>query len=144
NYRNISQPEISSMASQAWKQEPPYVKETYYNFAKRAQEIYLAQNTENHVIVDTNQQNGIIEEINPLISETVDAKETSFNSNFDTNVNFEFTNMQYRIITLENELISMNAKLSHVITLENEISSMRQTISELNDKLREYLPFFDI
>ncbi|CAG8691522.1 4169_t:CDS:1 [Ambispora leptoticha] len=34
------------MASLAWKLEPQYVKETYYDIAKQAQEIYLA--TKNH------------------------------------------------------------------------------------------------
>ncbi|CAG8569031.1 7859_t:CDS:1 [Ambispora gerdemannii] len=137
NNRNISQLEVSSMASHAWKQEPPNVKETYYNLARQAKAIYLAliQNTENHSNIDSNQsqnvyenvqvttesdslinnrRNGIIEEINPLVSETVEAKEISSNSKFD---NFEFTNMQYRIATLENELSSMNAMLSHVLLL---------------------------
>ncbi|CAG8445133.1 6239_t:CDS:1 [Ambispora gerdemannii] len=133
SYREIPQPEISSMASQAWKQELPNVKETYHNFARQAREIYLAQNTENHVadgnigrsqsqnlyedVQATTEQNRIIEEINPLVSTPI----------FDINVSFEFANMQYRIATLE-----------------NEITSMRQTISELNVKLMQYSNVFGI
>ncbi|CAG8526893.1 14150_t:CDS:1 [Ambispora leptoticha] len=46
NNGKISQPGISSMASQAWKLERQHVKEKYYDLAKQAREIYLA--TKNH------------------------------------------------------------------------------------------------
>ncbi|CAG8623417.1 1676_t:CDS:1, partial [Ambispora gerdemannii] len=125
NDRKISQPDISSMASQAWKQAPPNVKETYLKLARQAREIYLAQKDENHLITDgdidssqssksrnrhdfratiksdaliNNQQNGITEEINPLVFGTIETKEISLSD-------FKFTNIPYYSDTLENELV---------------------------------------
>ncbi|CAG8646518.1 9505_t:CDS:1 [Ambispora gerdemannii] len=163
NDRNISQPEISSMASQAWKQESQAVKRTYFEFAKQAKEIYLARNAENHVIDDGDigssqsqnedvqvitesdtliniQPNRITENINPLVSET---EVTSFD-NYNFNINLEFTNMQSRIAILESELVSMN---SHVVILENELVSMNSRVAILENEstsMRQTISFFNI
>ncbi|CAG8643029.1 6646_t:CDS:1 [Ambispora gerdemannii] len=146
NDRNISQPKISSMASQAWEQESQDVKRTYFEFARQAKEIYLARNAENHVIDDGDigssqsqnedvqvltesdtliniQPNRITEDINTLVSET---EETSFdNSNFNINL------MQSRIAFLESELVSMNVRFSHVTTLKNEVVSINARLSHV-------------
>ncbi|CAG8559165.1 10756_t:CDS:2 [Ambispora gerdemannii] len=140
NDRKISQPEISSMSSQAWKQESPNVKKTYFDFAKQAKEFYLAQThviaddnigssqsqsmyedvqaTENDSLIDKNE----IFEINPLVFETFETKEISFSH----------VDMQRRITTLEYELVAK----------QNEIDSMRQTIFELNAELIQNTTFY--
>ncbi|CAG8638090.1 9947_t:CDS:1 [Ambispora leptoticha] len=144
NNGRLSQPRISSMASQAWKLEPQYVKKTYHNFAKQAQEIYLATKnhgrcqpenayeevhaaTESDALIDNQSENGY-----DGVQATIENDDLTDNQQngivegieinplITGNVEISFNN-PYVDINVDSELMNMQNRL---VTLENELVSM--------------------